>query len=78
MQDTSNEELLTLAFNMTFLRRKHCLSKVAMAKLLRVSVRTLNRLEQGDVPHTLGVSILFNLYRHFGICPSAILEQRLQ
>lgn len=74
---TIEEKLRTLAYNIAALRKQHHLSKAAMARLLQISVHTLTRLEQGDVPHTLGISILINTYEHFGVLPSVLLGQRL-
>lgn len=63
--------------NIKWLRAKHNLSKQKMAQMLHISVRTLNRIEQGEVPPRISVDPLYWIYDHFGILPSEILGRHL-
>lgn len=56
-------------FNVKWLREKHGLSKKEMAKILGISVGTLNKIEKSELPPRLSVDIVFNIYQHFGIHP---------
>ena len=69
-------ELETFAHNITWLRKHYGISKKRMSFLLGISVRSLNRIENGDVPLGLRVNIFFNVYKHFGILPNQQLGQR--
>lgn len=65
----TKEELNVFMQNITLLRKKHNISKVEMAKLLEIGIGSLNKLEKGEMPPRLSVSILFAINRHFGIPP---------
>ena len=76
-QKEQENQLLNFAHNVIVLRRQKGLSKTAMARLLHTSVRTINRLENGEFPRGLGVEILFHAHEHFSILPHLLLEKRL-
>ena len=65
-------------YNITWLRKKHGLSKVAMANMLGISRYTLNKIERGRMPPRLGCEIFLTIYRKFGIRPSVLVSQRLE
>ncbi len=69
------EEIFT--YNVTWLRKKHKLSKAKMANLLGIGVKSLTKLEMGKIPPRISVDILFRIEEHFGIHPKYQLERKL-
>ena len=55
--------------NIKFLRKKENLSKKDMAKLLQISVNSLNKIESGIMPERLGIGIVFRIQQVFGVLP---------
>jgi len=50
----NNEQMmLNLCRNISYLRKKHNLSKSKMAKILGISVKSLNLIESGVIPSRL-------------------------
>lgn len=76
-RNTNSDEFVILMHNIAWLRTHHGLTKIEMAKILGVSVKTLNKIESGVFPIQLGVSVLANVYFHFGLRPNVLLAQRL-
>lgn len=74
---TSKQELQIFSQNIVWLRKRYCLSKKAMARLLQISVRSLTRIEQGNFPPRVTVEIFFHVEDHFGIPPQVILTRQL-
>ncbi len=70
-------ELQNLLHNIAWIRREKGLSKKKMAKILGIGIRTLNKIENGEVPNRLGANSIINIYRAFGIPPKALFEQRI-
>ena len=60
-------EMRILCDNIRKLRKRNRLSRRKMAKLLRISVFDLYRIEKGAFPVNVDVSILWEIRRHFGI-----------
>ena len=78
MEHTSSKhEFENLCHNIIWLRDFHRLSKKDMAKLLEISLYTLNRLERGEIPPRLSVESLFFVSDHFHIPPYRLLTSRL-
>ena len=48
-----------------------------MAELLGVGIGTINKFERGEYPERLGVDIIFNIWKHFRITPTALLDNHL-
>ena len=67
----------SFSHNILWLRQTHQLSKTKMAKLLRISVKTLNRIEAGEMPKRLSVSVFFRIWVAFGVHPTKQLGTRL-
>lgn len=63
-------EFAVFCHNLVFLRRQHGYSKKRMAKILGIGIRTLDRLERGEMPPRLGTNILAAVHAYFGITPS--------
>ena len=60
-------ELESWMANMIWLRKHHTLSKREMAKRLGISVKTWNKIEKGQFPPQLGVNVICNVRKSFGI-----------
>lgn len=75
---TTKEQLKNVCCNVRFLRARHGLSRSAMAKRIRVSLKTLDSLESGVYPDRCGISLLFYIYQSFGISPKENLTTRLE
>ena len=65
-------DLQTLCHNLLFLRKKYGYSQKTMAKLLKIGIGSLRRLERGEVPRRLGVEFLFRVQAHFKINPDTL------
>ena len=64
--------------NVAWLRKHYSISKKQMAEILGIGIGSLNKIEQGQIPPRLRVDIIFAVYKHFGIHPSAQFSQWLQ
>ena len=64
-----NKDVKTENFmrNIAWLRKRYGISKKKMAELLGVGVGTVNKLERGEFPPRLSVSVMYNIWRHFHI-----------
>lgn len=71
------DEWVNLSYNVAWLRKKYSLSKKEMASRLRIGVKTLNRIENGEIVPKLSAGILFEIYEQFGIAPNIILEKHI-
>ena len=58
--------------NIKKIRENKKLSKREMAKLLGISVYSLNIIESGKVPHRLSIDIVYNINSSFGISPNEL------
>ena len=47
---SNHENIQITLYNITLLRKKHGLSKAAMAKALGIGLYTLNKIETGQLP----------------------------
>jgi len=71
----NNEQMmLNLCRNISYLRKKHNLSKSKMAKILGISVKSLNLIESGVIPSRLNCDVLYRLYFHFNISIKKMFE----
>lgn len=66
-----------LIHNIITLRKQYGLTKKAMAKLLGISLYSLNRLESGDMSRRLGVEMVFRAQACFGIPIRELFGRRL-
>lgn len=65
----NDTELEIFQNNIKYLRKKENLSKKDMAKLLQISVSSLNKIESGTMPERLGIGIVFRIQQVFGVHP---------
>lgn len=69
---THEEKMLALCANIRHLRKKHGLSKAAMAKILGIGVRMLNLLEHDVVSLRLGSEMLVNASDYFNVTTESL------
>ena len=70
------QEIDNFAHNVKFLREKHNISKTKMAQMLGVSFKSLNKIENGQIPKRLSVGIVFRIEQYFGVkCHLLFKEQ---
>ena len=67
MERDTSKELRTFMKNVAWLRAHYGLSKKDMAKRLGVSVMTLAKIEKGQFPPRLHISVMYNIQRQFGV-----------
>ena len=68
MNTNTNDDIMEyLSHNVLYLRKKHKITKKEMAEILGIGIKTLNKIEQGLLPPTLSVEVLFSIREHFGI-----------
>ena len=77
LSEINQKQLDNFLYNISWLRKHNGLSKKKMAEILEISVSTLNKIENGELPPRLGVGVVFNLHRHFGIIPKDQVGERL-
>lgn len=76
-QDEINNEFDCFMHNIAYLRNHYGLSKKKMAEILEISVKTLNKIENGIFPRKLTVNVVINIKKHFNISPKIQFEKRL-
>ncbi|MBQ7120767.1 MAG: helix-turn-helix transcriptional regulator [Clostridia bacterium] len=74
MNEKSVEILL---YNIAWLREHNKLSKKKMAKILDISVKSLNKIENGVLPPKISVKIIFNICDFFEIKPKKLFEEKI-
>ena len=67
-----------LCKNVSFLRRKHALSKKVMAQKLGIGVHSLSLIENGVLPKRLTADVLIEIFYAFGITPERILSELIE
>ena len=77
-QSNHRTDLETLTHNLHWIRRQNGYSRKAMAGILKIGVGSLAKLERGEIPPRLSVDVLFAVYDHFGITPSALFTTWLE
>ena len=77
MEKTISHEIEIFCNNVKWLRMHHKLSKNQMARIMKISVRSLNKLEQGDIPWGIGVNAILYTGIYFGVKPAKLLTERL-
>lgn len=70
----SNTELHQFCKNVSYIRKQTKLSKKEMARIMHISVSTLQKLESGTVPPRFGMESIFHLCRTFHIKPRQLFS----
>ena len=63
--------------NVKWLRYKHSLSEKEMSKILGVSVLTLRRIENGEFPERLSITVIFRIQKYFKVEAKRVVGERL-
>ena len=63
-----------LCQNIGYLRKKNNLSRTQMAKIMGVTIKTLDSIERGVIPQRTNINLLYNLHRYFDIPMQDLLE----
>ncbi len=71
---TTQEEIDNFLKNIVYLRNKNNFSKKEMAKKLKISLYSLNIIENGKIPPNLTVELLLNIEKEFDILPSHLFK----
>ena len=72
-----NKEFDYFCENIRFLRKSEKLSQAEMARIMKTSVKTLSRIERGELPPKTSTRIIFNLSAHFHIHPKFLFIKNL-
>lgn len=71
---STSEEIKNLCYNIAWLRKHNGLSKRKMASLLKIGIKSLNKIESGQDFPRLGINFLFAVQEHFGVPPGDPVE----
>ena len=72
-----NNEIRIFCNNIKALRQQNKLTKVKMCKILRISTRSLNMIENGILPPKISCEVLIRACRYFSIFPKDILSENI-
>lgn len=61
--------------NLKNIRKSYGYSKVKMARLLGIGVKSLSLIESGIIPPRLGCEVLIRITNTFGVSPSGIFTR---
>lgn len=64
------EQLQAFMENIAHLRKQYGLSKKEMAEILGIGVKTLDKIERGELPKRISTHVIFRIQDHFCIPPS--------
>ena len=69
-------QILVFCKNIKYLRVANKLSKTKMAKMLGISVKSLNYIENGIIPKGLGCNAIFRLSKYFKLTPAQLFAEK--
>ncbi len=72
INEINDKQLMNILKNISWLRMHFGISKKKMAELLKISVSSLNKIEDGILPPRLSMDMIFNVHKNFGIQPYVI------
>jgi len=75
MQKSNDME--NFLYNIAWLRKNKGISKKDMAKILKISISTLNKIEEGICPPKLSANVILRIYLKFCIRPDEQFSKRL-
>lgn len=62
--------------NVSALRKRHCLSKKKMARILGIGIASLDKIERGVIPKRMSCDVLIRLGKYFDISFCDLLAER--
>ena len=74
----NSKEMENFLSNIVWIRKKQGISKKNMAKILKISVSSFNKIENGICPPKLSANVVWRIYLNFGICPDEQFCRRLE
>lgn len=74
----TDAEIENFLCNIIWLKNNYRLSKRKMAKMLGIGIKSLDKLEKGEIPLRIGVEVVFNIHKNFGVVPKDLFGQRLE
>ena len=74
MTGESIKQLMMFCKNVRLLRKLVGCSQKEMAKRLGISVKSLSKIEKGQVPPRLSCLVLFIIQHEFGVEPTRLLK----
>ena len=72
-----NVEWENLVHNIIYLRKQFKIPKYRMAKLLKISMYSLRKIEAQEIPPRLSIELIFEISRIFHIPPYRLFASRL-
>lgn len=63
--------------NVIWLRKSNKLSKVEMAKIMRIDVTLLEEVEKGNGGNILDADVFYGIYNYFSVRPDDLVCKRL-
>lgn len=77
MKENNQSEWKIFSYNVRFIRMRYNIPKKEMAKKLGIGIKSLDKIEDGEMPQRLSVEIFFRIRNIFGIQPKKQLEKYL-
>ena len=71
-----NKDAKIFMENMVELRREYGLTKVRMAKVLGIGIGSWNKIERGELPERLSVTVVLNASKYFNVKPGVLMKKR--
>ncbi|MBO5355512.1 MAG: helix-turn-helix transcriptional regulator [Clostridia bacterium] len=68
------EDVFAFCQNIKQLRKMYCLSQKEMADKLKISKGELERIENGFLPESVTVELLFQVQKNFAVRPQELFE----
>lgn len=78
IEEQNEAQMANLLYNIAWLRQHYGISKTRMAKLLGISVKTLNSLESGIYPVCVGSMFIIHLHKQFRYPMGSLFLERLK
>lgn len=75
---TVKEKTANFTHNVKWLREHYGYSKTRMAKILKISTASLERIENGELPAKLNMNVLFRIGDFFGVDPGRLTAEKFE
>ncbi len=79
MNNKSKHEFIQIfSHNIKFLREKNNLSKNQMRKILGITSKSLEKIENGILPPKLSANVVFKVQNYFDVPASVVVGEKLK